>query len=398
MWRTEKIPMQLMSYPRSEMNVRRTFGGQPASGEPAAGGGSAPAPRGAWGALARKYVEVQLFWNPVVTGLAMLCLSGGSFGQAFPIALLVAAVSSSVSFVPVVLGVLAERWSFARGRRVTPYGRSRYFALALLGMPAGLLVASMATQLVFGVRIPNGAQDYRFGAFVGTLIAAMFFAWQMLSEARQAALGAQLRAERAERLELEAQLSSLRAQLDPHLLFNALNTIAALIPTDGTKAEQTVLRLAEMYRGLLSAARRNEHPLEHELEICRAYLDVERARFAERLNVQLEVGAELDPTSALVPVLILQPLVENAVTHGLSDRKQGGSLRIEVRRAQGTLELEVVDDGVGLGNSTRRGSGLGVENTRQRLRLRYGQAAALELSSVAGGGTRALVRLPLVSA
>jgi signal transduction histidine kinase len=354
--------------------------------------------RGPWRALARRYLEVQLFWNPIVTGLAMLWLSGGAFGAVFPIALLVAAVASSVSFVPVVLGVLAERASLARGRRATPHGRAWYFALALLGMPLGLLLASRATERVFGVAVPNSAQDYRFGAFIGTLIAGLFFAWQTLNDARQAALAAQLRAERAERLELEAQLAALSAQLDPHLLFNALNTIAALIPSDAGRAEETVLRLAEMYRGLLSASRRREHPLENELDICRAYLDIERARFAERLQVSLEVAAGLDLRSTLVPVLILQPLVENAVTHGLSDRKRGGSLRIEVRSTRGELELEVIDDGVGLGNSSRRGSGLGVETTRQRLRLRYGNAAALELTKVASGGTRALLRLPLLNA
>jgi hypothetical protein len=106
---------------------------------------------------------------------------------------------------------------------------------------------------------------------------------QTRTDARAAAVAAELRAERAERLELEAQLAALRAQLDPHLLFNGFNTVAALIPTDAAAAERTLLRLAELYRGLLAASRRELHTLERELDICCAYLDIERARFAERL-------------------------------------------------------------------------------------------------------------------
>jgi hypothetical protein len=344
--------------------------------------------------LAKEYAKVQLVYNPLLVGVAVLGLGDGGYGFAFALSLTVAAVASSVSFLPVVV-VLA--WAVQRQRRGhTPatHGRAWYFALALLTMPIGLYLAGPVTERMFGVRSPASLGDYRFGLFLGTLITVAFFAWQTRADARAALVAAELRAERAERLQLEAQLAALRAQLDPHLLFNAFNTVAALIPTNAVAAERTLLRLAELYRGLLTASRCEQHTLERELDICRAYLDIERARFAERLDSAIELAGDLDPSQRDVPVLILQPLVENAIRHGLAGRARGGRLRVRARDAGDALELEVEDDGVGLGNSSQRGAGLALDATRQRLALRYGAAASLELAPAAGGGTRALLRLP----
>lgn len=345
--------------------------------------------------LGKEYAKVQLVYNPLLVGVAVLGLSDAPYGFTFALSLTIAVVASSVSFVPVTLalalGVLRQR----RGRTPAIRSRAGYFALAVLTLPLGLYVAGSVTELFFGVRAPASMADYRFGIFLGMIITVSFFAWQLRSDARAAAAAAELRAERAERLELEAQLAALRAQLDPHLLFNTFNTVAALIPTDAAAAERTLLRLAELYRGLLAASRCEQHPLERELELCRAYLDIEHARFGERLACSIEVDAGLDPSELLVPVLILQPLVENAVTHGLAGRARGGALRVRAYTSDGALELEVEDDGVGLGHSSRRGAGLALDTTRQRLALRFGASAALELTPVPSGGTRALLRLPL---
>jgi len=348
--------------------------------------------------LAREYAKVQFVYNPLLVGVAVIGLGDGGYGFAFALSLTVAAVASTVSFVPVVLALAWAVHRQRRGHTPAAHGRAWYFALALLTMPVGLYLAGPVTERVFGVRSPASLGDYRFGLFLGTLITVAFFAWQTRSDARAALVAAELRAERAERLQLEAQLAALRAQLDPHLLFNAFNTVAALIPTNAVAAERTLLRLAELYRGLLAASRCEQHTLARELDICRAYLDIERARFAERLDSAIELAADLDPSQREVPVLILQPLVENAVRHGLAGRARGGKLRVRARDVGDALELEVEDDGVGLGNSSQRGAGLALDTTRQRLALRYGAAASLELGPVAGGGTRALVRLPRLAA
>jgi two-component sensor histidine kinase len=356
-----------------------------------------PAPGPHWGhGLAKQYFRVLWLWNPLVTGVATLALGrGAGFWRGFPVSLLIATVSATVCFVPVALALALQHRARERGRPGPEHGRAWYMALALAAMPCGLLLSSYVSELVFGERAPASFQDYRLALFLGGVISGVFFLWQTQVDAKDAARSAELRREQAETQKLKAQLSALTAQLNPHLLFNALNTIVALVQTDPEQAEQTVLRLSDLYRGVLGATRRESHSLSQELDICQAYLDVERARFGERLSTRVEVGAGLSPDGVQVPALVLQPLVENAVTHGLSERAAGGSVVIRVESSPGQLTLSVMDDGVGLGQSTRQGSGLGIETTRQRLKLCYGEGASLELSPLPTGGTLALLRLPL---
>lgn len=342
--------------------------------------------------LGRQFVKVQLLINPALSVVAAFALAPNAHARAFWLSLSVAAVASSVAFAAVALALL---WDWRRHTRGVPAPRHaglRYLALGLASMPLGLVLAAALTERVFQVRVPGSAFDYRLGVLLGSLLALVFYLWQSRHEARRAVLGAQLERERAERHGLEAKLGALTAQLNPHVLFNALNTVAALIPREPERAESTLLRLADLYRGLLAATRRQEHSLEDELEICRAYLDVERARFSDRLAVQLDVEPGLG--ASRVPVLLVQPLVENAVFHGLSSRAGRGTVRVAACNTAQGLELRVSDDGVGLGASARHGTGIGLTNTRQRLQLRYGARAELTLAPRDGGGTEAVLRLP----
>jgi two-component sensor histidine kinase len=347
-------------------------------------------------ALARHYVLVQLFWNPVLCAVAVLALgTPEAWARSFAVALVIAAVASSVCFLPIA-GLLAlQQRASARQSAAPARGRGFYLGVALLCMPLGMLLAAEVTERVFGVRAPSTASDYRFAIFLGLIISGVFFLWQSLRDARAEALALELRVKVAETHELQAQLAALTAQLNPHLMFNALNTIAELVRSDAELAERTVLRLSDLYRGVLRATQRQEHSLQDELSICQAYLDLERTRFQDRLQTRVVVEPGVDVRQVQVPVLVLQPLVENAVTHGLLDRARGGSVSIAARAASSTLELEVLDDGIGLGQSARSGAGLGVENTRRRLELRYGEQARLELCSPPQGGTLATLRLPL---
>jgi LytS/YehU family sensor histidine kinase len=157
------------------------------------------------------------------------------------------------------------------------------------------------------------------------------------------------------------------------------------------------VRLSDLYRGMLDSLRRTSHSLAAELGLCRAYLDVEKARFGERLQIGIDVAGDVDAAALEVPVLVVQPLVENAVVHGISGRARGGRVAIRVRQAA-KLEIAVEDDGVGVGRSTRRGAGTALANCRERLALEHGGAASLELRERPDGGTEALLRLPVVAA
>lgn len=204
------------------------------------------------------------------------------------------------------------------------------------------------------------------------------------------------------KLTTQAELQALRAQLNPHFLFNALTTIGYLIQTSPPRALQTLLRLTSLLRSAL----RSEGEfttLGRELEVVEAYLDIERARFEDRLRVRIDVPDDLRELS--VPALILQPLVENAVKHGIATRRQGGDIAITatqlIEPAAGVL-LRVMDTGPGLVQSAveerRRDGGVGLHSIERRLACHYGDAASLTLSSDADKGTLAELRLPTAPA
>lgn len=191
---------------------------------------------------------------------------------------------------------------------------------------------------------------------------------------------------------LEAQLQALQARTDPHFLFNSLNTVASLIPENPELAERTLERLADLFRYALESGRVRTVKLQRELTMISDYMELQTARFGERLHVRLEVASGLEDID--VPPLLLQPLVENAILHGTSQRS-GGRVEITVRRESDQLIVEVRDDGPGPGRSQHAGAGTGVSGVEQRLRLHYAEAATLSLDPQPGGGCLARLALPI---
>jgi signal transduction histidine kinase len=190
----------------------------------------------------------------------------------------------------------------------------------------------------------------------------------------------------------EAQLRALRYQVNPHFLYNTLNAIAALI-LDGKAeaAEAMVLRLSNFFRTSLANDPTSDVPLAHEIALQRVYLEIEQARFEDRLTVEIDIAD--DVATAFVPSLILQPLVENALKHGCSQQRGGSLVRISGRKLGGLLRVEVSDDGPG--RSAIFGTGTGLSNVRQRLHARFETAASLEAGPNAEGGYTAAITLPL---
>ena len=206
----------------------------------------------------------------------------------------------------------------------------------------------------------------------------------------------QLRAERLRADLASAQLRALTLQLQPHFLFNALNAVGALIVTERNReAFEVVGRLGDLLRALLAIERREEVALREELELAEAYVGIEQARLGERLRVTWDIAA--DVASAQVPPMLLQPLVENAIRHGVARSPSAGSLTIGAVRDGGHLVLDVRDDGPGPAeaapDAAGRSSGVGLETTRRRLAHLYGDDHALALSREAGW-TRVRVELP----
>jgi two-component system LytT family sensor kinase len=204
----------------------------------------------------------------------------------------------------------------------------------------------------------------------------------------------QLREGRLQHAVTEAELKALRAQVDPHFLFNTLNAIADLVTTDPAKAEAMTERLAAFFRYTLASQHRTFSTLHEELAFTRQYLDIEQVRYGDRLSVEVSSDASLG--ASRVPTLILQPLIENAVRHGLAPRREGGCVRISASIRGSSLQLEVADDGVGIPlEKEGRRKGVGLENVRARLDAIYGSASSVTIGAGAHGrGTSVRLILP----
>ncbi|AKF85142.1 Histidine kinase-, DNA gyrase B-, and HSP90-like ATPase [Myxococcus fulvus] len=192
-----------------------------------------------------------------------------------------------------------------------------------------------------------------------------------------------------------AQLHALEAQLHPHFLFNTLNSISALVRRDPLGSERMIARLSDLLRETLQAAGREEVSLRDELRTLQLYLDIQGVRFTDRLRVEQDIAQEA--LGARVPHLVLQPLVENAIQHGIAPRSAPGTVTVTARREGPELLLEVRDDGVGLREGAAaksEGSGKGLWITRERLVQLYGPAHRLKLEAREEGGARVSLAIP----
>jgi len=195
---------------------------------------------------------------------------------------------------------------------------------------------------------------------------------------------------------LEAQLSrahleALRMQLHPHFLFNTLNAISVLIDRDPEDARRTLGRLSDLLRLTLEYDGVQEVPFEREMDFLDRYLAIEKTRFGDRLTVRLDVDP--DVMHASIPAMLLQPLVENAIKHGINRQRGPGIVEISARRNDGTLRLQVRDNGVGLPSNSDR-KGVGLTNTRERLERMYGTQFLLDVRNNTGAGVTATVEIP----
>lgn len=265
-------------------------------------------------------------------------------------------------------------------------------------------IAAVAVLIVLRADLP-AAQNYTlreqlifefvfwviFGLLLYATTAATGFALDHYRKMRDR----ELHASRLESQLVEARLNTLRTQLEPHFLFNALNTVSMLVRQgDGPGAVRVVARLSELLRHVLDESGETTVSLATEIDFVSRYLEIEQHRFRDRLRIEIQVDDDVADTC--VPGLLLQPLVENAVRHGIGARAAAGLISIRAQAVGERVIIRIGDDGPGFdeSNTPVNGTGIGLRNTRERLRYLYGHEASLSIGARAGGGTEAVVSLP----
>jgi signal transduction histidine kinase len=288
-----------------------------------------------------------------------------------------------------LFGVAQGTWSFRWQTRLQPRGLHQM----LLAMPLVAMAAGVLATVAGVVMLPSAIAMPIYTLVLVPCILVVVFSWRAVSEStrflyrhaeEQATAAARARAEAA-----DMQLAALQAQMNPHFLFNALNTIAALVRTEPRRAEQMVENLAAILRRTLQRSRHTLTTVEEEIDFLRAYLGIEQERFGERLIVEWVL--EPDALHDLIPPMTLQPLVENALKHGIAERLDGGRIRVAAHREGERLILAVDDDGIGFPHRYREGTGLG--NLRQRLQTLYGERGELRVERIEEGA-RVVIEVP----
>ncbi len=301
---------------------------------------------------------------------------------------------------------MARRWSFSI--RPLSWRWSAHLLLAPLvvlatnalgfGLTAAFHVAASSVGAPLGATLGDQMQSrmtelLTLGLPLGCIVYALIVAL-----AQVAGYVERLRAEKEHSSALETQLAraeldALRMQLHPHFLFNTLNTISSTLHDDPSAADRMLTQLGDFLRLTLDHAHRAIVPLSEEVDFNRRYLRIEQHRLEDRLDVRVDVPR--DVASAAVPYLLLQPLVENAIRHGIGQRVGAGTVTIRAAREGEELVVDVINTGPELSGEHRAG-GIGLRNTRARLDQTYGHAASLTLGSIEGG-VRARVRLPFAA-
>jgi two-component system sensor histidine kinase AlgZ len=346
----------------------------------------------------RRFGEYVAACTPLGVPLALLFAKRGGFSPgeaaalAAPMVLLLAVMALSAWYpcrsVPLSPSNTARIGSTHAVASVVVSG---LWVLAGAGF-AGLFDWAMPAPVSFGLRYGSQVPAlFLIGILVYLLSAALHYVYLSLEEAREA----ERRGSAREILKREAELTALKAQIQPHFLFNSLNSISSLTSTDPARAREMCVSLADFLRKTLAVEERESIPIGEELSLVRSYLDVERIRFGARLNVEEQIAPE--ENRWLVPPLLLQPLIENAVLHGIGTLVEGGIVRIEVARAGHRVRIVVSNPFDPNVVPARPRGGLGLRLVRDRLRAAYGGDAILATKRLEGVHL-AILSIPVRSA
>lgn len=295
------------------------------------------------------------------------------------------------ALLSIPVSILARRFFFEAGK----WGRSLgvhlvgsvVFSLSYMVIRAAL--GSWQSGAAFGDAFrPLLVKTWHFNLLIYWVIVAVSQAFDYYRKYRER----ELHASALEKHLVQAKLQALQMQLNPHFLFNTLHSISSLMHKDVEAADRMIMRLSDLLRAALDSVETQEVSLRKELELLQLYLGIEQIRFGDRLSVKMDVAP--DALEAQVPNLILQPLVENAIRHGIEPRARPGRIELHASRHADALALAVCDNGKGMPDTKPAREGVGLSNTRARLRELYGEAHRFELRNGPEGGLRVEMTIP----
>jgi sensor histidine kinase YesM len=333
----------------------------------------------------RRLMLYLLAWTPVLAWLVYVSHAAGA-----------GVVDALLVFAPALIVfafICLSPWQIGR---VRPLGVAAAPGLLVTFSAAGIAgsLALVGTAVIMGYVLSRpavlapGIVGLLFGMGVLLYLLSTGLHYAML--AAEASREAERREAEARTLAREAELQSLKIQLNPHFLFNSLHSISALATLDGARAREMCIRLADFLRSSLGLGDRESIPLKEEVALARSYLEVEQVRFGKRLRVDAEIGEECEDCA--IPALLLQPLVENAVKHGVAGLVEGGAVRLSARREAGEVAITIENE-FDPEARARRDLGLGLAHVRRRLQVRYGSTASF-VAGADGDVYRVVLRLP----
>ena len=352
-----------------------------------------------FGEFLRDWTKWGLLWAPIATAIAMFVftdldkLFSDTLGYRYVISL---AVGETVVFCCLggsyVLSVLEatyyewKGWIYKEKTNLQHIARSVVFVLP--GMWLGFKFGGLVAELMGVTFSEPDIDSYRRGFLIGGISMLVYLGYDLW----QTKNASEKRMRELEKESLEAKVKALSSQMNPHLLFNALNSVAATIPENPDAAEDMTVELANLYRAALEASKRETHTLERELAVCELYLKVEKSRFTSRLRYTIDpLTKELADLE--IPTLLLQPIVENAVKHGIAPKEEGGVIDVSIEDLGKTVKIVIADSGIGMGKASSSGTGTALQNCRNRLALTYGDRGSFSIDC-GEPGTRVTFEIP----
>jgi sensor histidine kinase YesM len=293
---------------------------------------------------------------------------------------------AAIVSIPLLL-LVARRVEWSRDKRVA-------LAAGALAVFAALFLATAAIEFVLIYSLATSKPS--FASYLAVAIRSDLLAWMVVAgivvtlDLRRRSAHAAVERERLRALVAEQRLVALTGQLQPHFLFNTLQGISTLIHRDPEAADEMLSRLSDLLRDLLKHRDSPMVSLHDELRYVRTYLEISKSRFSDRLDFTIDLDP--DASSAKVPLFILQPLVENALHHGIGARAEGGSVAVRAKRTDSRIVLEVEDNGGGWSDT---GDGVGLSNTRERLEAMFEDDHTFRISSNVSGGVTARIEIPV---